>query len=51
MRAPPGKEVEDLTPIDVLKLLCAEAPAPSRRERASERAQPKAEEADEPVVA
>ena len=51
LRAPPGKEVEDLTPIDVLNMLRAEAPAPSRRERASERAQPKAEEADEPVVA
>jgi DNA primase len=51
LRAPTGKEVEDLTPIDVLNMLKAEAPAPSRRERAAERAAPKAqEEADEPVV-
>jgi hypothetical protein len=43
--------VEDLTPIDVLNMLKAEAPAPSRRERAAERAAPKVqEEADEPVV-
>jgi len=52
LRAPAGKEVEDLTPIDVLNMLKAEAPAPSRRERATERAAPKAqEEPDEPVVA
>jgi DNA primase len=51
LRAPTGKEVEDLTPIDVLNLLKAEAPAPSRRERAAERAAPKAqEEAEEPVI-
>ena len=51
LRAPTGKEVEDLTPIDVLNMLKAEAPAPSRRERATEKAAPKApEEADEPVV-
>jgi len=51
LHAPPGKEVEDLTPIDVINLLKAEAPAPSRRERAAERAAPKApEEPDEPVV-
>jgi DNA primase len=55
-RAPTGKEVEDLTPIDVINMLRAEraeAPAPSRREKASERAQPRpaTEEADEPVVA
>ena len=51
LHAPTGKEVEDLTPIDVLNLLKAEAPAPSRRERAAERAAPRAqEEADEPVV-
>ena len=51
LRAPAGKEVEDLTPIDVLNMLKAEAPAPSRRERAAERAAPKAqEEAEEPVV-
>ena len=52
LRAPAGKEVEDLTPIDVLNMLKAEAPAPSRRERVVEKALPKAqEEADEPVVA
>jgi len=52
LRAPAGKEVEDLTPIDVLNMLKAEGPAPSRRERAGERAAPKApEEVDEPVVA
>jgi DNA primase len=51
LHAPQGKEVEDLTPIDVLNMLKAEAPAPSRRERAAERAAPKVqEEADEPVV-
>ena len=55
LHAPQGKEVEDLTPIDVLNMLKAEAPAPSRRERtaerAAERAAPRAqEEADEPVV-
>jgi DNA primase len=51
LRAPSGKEVEDLTPIDVLNMLKAEGPTPSRKERAVERAQPKApEEADEPVV-
>jgi DNA primase len=52
LRAPAGKEVEDLTPIDVLNMLRAEAPAPSRRERAAEKAAPKVqEEPDEPVVA
>jgi len=52
LRAPAGKEVEDLTPIDVLNMLKLEAPAPLRRERAAERAAPKPpEEADEPVVA
>jgi len=52
LRAPTGKEVEDLTPIDVLNMLKAEAPTPSRREKAAERAAPRApEEADEPVVA
>jgi len=51
LRAPAGKEVEDLTPIDVLNMLKAEAPTPSRREKAAERAAPKApEEVDEPVV-
>ena len=54
LRAPPGKEVEDLTPIDVINMLKegrAEAPAPSRRERGAERAAPRAAEEDEPVVA
>jgi len=52
LRAPAGKEVEDLTPIDVLNMLKGEAPTPARRERAAERAAAKApEEADEPVVA
>jgi len=60
LRAPPGKEVEDLTPMDVLNLLRSErleAPAPtrtSRRERAAEKAEERAPEAqaepDEPVV-
>jgi 5S rRNA maturation endonuclease (ribonuclease M5) len=50
-RAPAGKEVEDLTPIDVLNMLKVEAPVVARKERPTERAQPKApEEADEPVV-
>lgn len=51
IRAPTGKEVEELTPIDVINMLKGErieAAAPSgRRERAPER-QPEA--ADEPVV-
>ena len=58
IRAPTGKEVEDLTPIDVLNMLRSErleAPARApRRERAAERAEEKAPEApaepDEPVV-
>jgi len=52
-RAPAGKEVEDLTPIDVINLLKAEraeVPAPARRQRQAESPQPRAEEADEPVV-
>lgn len=53
-RAPAGKEVEDLTPIDVINMLKAEkaeAPAPSRRPKQAESAPPKAvEEAEEPVV-
>ncbi len=57
IRAPSGKEVEDLTPIDVINMLKAEkletAPTGPHRERpverAPERAQP--EEPDEPVVA
>jgi DNA primase len=49
IRAPPGKEVEELTPIDVINMIKGvEAPTPSgRRERPQERA---AEAADEPVV-
>jgi len=55
LRAPPGKEVEDLTPMDVLNLLRSErleAPArPQRRERAAEKVEEKpTEEPDEPVV-
>jgi DNA primase len=53
-RAPSGKEVEDLTPIDVINMLKpekAEAPAPSRKQRQAETAPPKAaEEPEEPVV-
>ncbi len=52
LHAPAGKEVEDLTPIDVINMLKGiEVPAPSRRVRSAEAAAPKpAEEADEPVV-
>jgi DNA primase len=57
LHAPPGKEVEDLTPIDVINMLRAEKvepTAPSRRERGGERAPPpqveRAAEPDEPVV-
>jgi DNA primase len=52
IRAPQGKEVEDLTPIDVINMLRVErAEAPQRRERAAERAPERApEEAEEPVV-
>jgi DNA primase len=51
LRAPAGKEVEDLTPIDVLNMLKAEAPTAPRKEKAAERAQPRAaEEPEEPVV-
>jgi DNA primase len=54
-RAPAGKEVEDLTPIDVINMLKAEraeAAPTGRRTRAAEAAAPKApSEADEPVVA
>jgi DNA primase len=55
IRAPTGKEVEDLTPIDVINMLKAEkvAPAtPSRRERSAEPVseRPAQEEPDEPVV-
>ncbi len=52
--APQGKEVEDLTPIDVINMLKGEkeGAAPSRRGRAAAEApEPKAPtEADEPVV-
>ncbi len=53
IHAPPGKEVEDLTPIDVINMLRAEKveAAPQRRQRQAEAPQPKTEEADEPVVA
>ncbi|MDG6900863.1 MAG: DNA primase [Nitrososphaerota archaeon] len=52
-RAPAGKEVEDLTPIDVINMLKAEkaeTPTPSRRQRQAESPQPRAEEPEEPVV-
>ena len=58
LHAPTGKEVEDLTPIDVINMLKPERGEPSpgaqRRERAQERAAPQpapSDEADEPVVA
>ncbi|HKT21204.1 MAG TPA: DNA primase DnaG [Nitrososphaerales archaeon] len=57
IHAPQGKEVEDLTPIDVINLLKAEKvdmPAVQRRQRTAEAAPPMPrapEEADEPVVA
>ena len=55
LRAPPGKEVEDLTPIDVINMLKGDraepAPGGSRREKPQERAPRVQEEADEPVVA
>ena len=56
IHAPQGKEVEDLTPIDVINLLRAEKvdmPAVQRRQRSAESTPPvprAAEEADEPVV-
>ncbi len=54
LRAPTGKEVEDLTPIDVINLLKAgkvEPESAPRRERGSERAPQRAQdEPDEPVV-
>jgi len=52
IRAPTGKEVEELTPIDVINMLKGERPeggAERRRERPQERAAPEA--ADEPIVA
>jgi DNA primase len=54
IRAPAGKEVEDLTPIDVINMLRAEKvemPSAPRRQKAVESAPPPArEEPDEPVV-
>jgi len=52
VRAPPGKEVEDLTPIEVINMLRAErGEAPLRRERPVERAPERPpEEPEEPVV-
>jgi DNA primase len=54
IRAPPGKEVEDLTPIDVINMLKAEkveTPRAARRERATEAAPPPPNnEPEEPVV-
>src|SRR5579863_3386072 len=53
LRAPTGKEVEDLTPIDVINMLKGierAEPAPSRRERAVEKAPKAADEPEEPVV-
>lgn len=57
IRAPPGKEVEDLTPIELLNMLRAEkleqppaAPSPQRRERQSHRPPPQPEAEDEPIV-
>ncbi len=55
VRAPPGKEVEDLTPIEVINMLRAEKVEPrpsSRREASAEKPTARAtEEAEEPVVA
>lgn len=57
IRAPPGKEVEDLTPIEVLNLLRAEKlePPPAtqsaqRRERQPHHPPPQPEAEDEPIV-
>ena len=53
IHAPQGKEVEDLTPIDVINMLKAEKVEPAaqpRRQRQAEAPQPKAEEPEEPVV-
>jgi DNA primase len=54
IRAPAGKEVEDLTPIDVINMLKAEkveTPSAPRRQKAVETVAPRAqEEPDEPVV-
>src|SRR5579863_9708198 len=57
IHAPQGKEVEDLTPIDVINMLKAEnvdMPTVQRRQRAPESAPPQpraSSEPDEPVVA
>ncbi|HYB76135.1 MAG TPA: DNA primase DnaG [Nitrososphaerales archaeon] len=55
VRAPTGKEVEDLTPIDVINMLKAEkveaSPAGSRKEKGAERQPEKTvEEPEEPVI-
>lgn len=53
IHAPQGKEVEDLTPIDVINMLKAEKVEPvaqPRKGRQAEPPQPKAEEPEEPVV-
>ena len=56
IHAPQGKEVEDLTPIDVINMLKAEKvdmPAIQKRQRSAEAAQPApraTDEPDEPVV-
>lgn len=55
LRAPTGKEVEELTPIDVINMLKGERAEPGperRRERPRERATPEAPEGpEEPIVA
>jgi DNA primase len=53
IRAPAGKEVEDLTPIDVINMLKAEkveTPKAARRERTLEAAPQQEAEPEEPVV-
>ena len=53
IHAPQGKEVEDLTPIDVINMLKAEKVEPAaqpRRQRQAEAPQPRPEEPEEPVV-
>jgi len=50
LRAPTGKEVEELTPIEVINIIrSAEGQAPQRRDRAVERT-PQEQEKDEPIV-
>jgi len=53
LHAPQGKEVEDLTPIDVINMLKAERvePQAARRPKPAESAPRAPEEPDEPVVA